>query len=190
VNPEVDTYLQTARWADEISALRPILSSRGLTEEIKWRQPCYTHQGKNIVILQEMKDFLSLMFFKGALLSDPAGVLEPVGPNARSARRIRFTSTHDVERLADVVADYVDEAIEVERRGLDVGPAPEPDPPEELVEWFEQDPDLKEAFESLTPGRRREYILYFSSAKRPDTRRSRIERHIERIKSGLGLRER
>ena len=125
VNPEVDAYIRrTRKWPDEISELRSILLSCGLTEEIKWGKPCYSHEGRNIVILQEMNDFLALMFFKGALLNDADGVLEQQGPNSRSARRIRFTSTDEVVRLIDTVKAYVDQAIEVEDAGLEVGPAP------------------------------------------------------------------
>ena len=111
-------------WPEEIAGLRPILLGCGLTEEIKWRKPCYSHEGRNIVILQEMKAFLALMFFKGALLKDPAGVLEDQGPSSRSARRIRFTSVEDVARLAGTVEAYVEEAIAVEEAGLKVGTAP------------------------------------------------------------------
>lgn len=190
MNPKVDDYVsRSVKWSDEIAALRPILLDCGLTEEIKWGKPCYTHQGKNIVIVQEMKDFLALMFFKGALLDDPAGVLEEQGQNSRSARRIRFTSVDDVERLAETVKAYVDEAVAVEEAGLRVGPPPEPVFVEELQERLDRDPAFRTAFESLTPGRRREYNLYFSSAKRPETRRARIEKYAQKILEGKGLRD-
>jgi uncharacterized protein YdeI (YjbR/CyaY-like superfamily) len=127
VNPEVDAYISRSdKWPEEMTGLRPILLSCGLTEQIKWGKPCYSHDGKNIVILQEMKDFLALMFFKGALLNDSEGVLEEQGPNSRSARRIRFTSTEDVARLTDTVKAYIDDAIDVEearrRRGAPESP--------------------------------------------------------------------
>ncbi len=191
MNPEVDSYIRRSdQWPEEMTALRPILLGRGLTEEIKWRKPCYSHEGGNIAILQEMKDFLALMFFKGALLKDPAGVLEEQGPNSRSARRIRFTSVEDVARLADTVAAYVDEAIAVEEAGLQVGPAPEPVLVAELQSRLERDPALKAAFEALTPGRQREYNLYFSSAKQAGTRTARVERYAEKILDGRGFRDR
>ena len=177
-------------WPEEMSRLRPILLNCGLTEEIKWRKPCYSHEGKNIVILQEMKEFLALMFFKGALLKDPAGVLEDQGPNSRSARRIRFTSVEDVARLADTVKAYVDEAVAIEEAGLKVDPAPEPALVAELQSRLDQDPALKAAFEALTPGRRREYNLYFSGAKQAGTRAARVERYAAKILDGRGFRDR
>ncbi len=177
-------------WPEEIAGLRPILLGRGLTEEIKWRKPCYSHEGRNIVILQEMKAFLALMFFKGALLKDPAGVLQDQGPNSRSARRIRFTSVEDVARLADTVEAYIEEAIAVEKAGLKVGPAPELILAAELQCRLDQDPSLKAAFEALTPGRRREYNLYFSGARQAKTREARVERYAPKILDGRGFRDR
>ena len=191
MNPEVDAYIDNSeKWPEEMRALRPTLLDAGLTEEIKWRQPCYTHQGKNIAIVQEMNDFLALMFFKGALLEDPEGVLQDQGPNTRSARRIRFTSVDDVSRLSDTVKAYLEEAMSVEEAGLEVPPAPEPDLVEELQTRLDEDPELKEAFESLTPGRRREYNIYFSDAKKAKTRRARVGRYVPQILDGKGLRDR
>ena len=162
----------------------------GLTEEIKWGQPCYSHDNKNIVILQEMNDFLALMFFKGALLNDPANALEDQGPNSRSARRIRFTSVEQVMRLSDTIAAYVDQAIAVEEAGLSVGPPPELSLVEELQNRFDGDRALKAAFEALTPGRQREYNLYFSSAKQARTRETRIDKYRQKILDGKGFRDR
>lgn len=190
-NEAVDRYAAKAKlWPDEIAALRPILRSTGLQEELKWGKPCYSDGGKNIAIVQEFKGFLSLMFFKGALLADPAGVLESQGANTRSALRIRFTSVDDVKRLADVVADYLDEAVAVERAGLDVGPAPEPQWVDELTERLASDEVFREAFEALTPGRQREYNLHFADAKQSTTRLARIDKHASRILAGKGLRDR
>lgn len=190
-NEAVDRYAAKAKlWPDEIAALRPILRSTGLQEELKWGKPCYSDGGKNIAIVQEFKGFLSLMFFKGALLADPAGVLESQGANTRSALRIRFTSVDDVKRLADVVADYLDEAVAVERAGLDVGPAPEPQWVDELTERLASDEAFREAFEALTPGRQREYNLHFADAKQATTRLARIDKHASRILAGKGLRDR
>ena len=177
-------------WPEEMAGLRPILLGCGLTEEIKWRKPCYSHKGGNVVILQEMKEFLALMFFKGALLKDPEGVLEEQGPNSRSARRIRFTSIEDVARLAGTVKAYIDEAIEVEKAGLTVGPAPELLLAAELQSRLDQDPALKAAFEALTPGRQREYNLYFSGAKQAKTRAARIAKYVGKILEGKGFRDR
>jgi uncharacterized protein YdeI (YjbR/CyaY-like superfamily) len=191
MDPDVDAYISRSKqWPTEMARLRPILLGTGLTEEVKWRKPCYTHGGANIVILQEMKDFLALMFFKGALLEDPVGVLEEQGPNSRSARRLRITSVDDVDRLAPTIVDYVAEAIAVEDADLDVGPPPELQLVEELQERIDRDPTFKVAFEALTPGRQREYNLYVSDAKRSETRRGRIDRCADRILQGWGLRDR
>jgi uncharacterized protein YdeI (YjbR/CyaY-like superfamily) len=191
MNPEVDAYIRNSeQWPEEIAELRPILLDCGLTEEIKWRQPCYTHEGRNIVILQEMKEFLALIFFKGALLKDPEGLLEEQGPNSRSARRIRFASVDDVARLAPTVRAYIDEAKRVEEAGLEVGPAPEPVLVEELQRRLDEDPAFKAAFEALTPGRQREYNLYFSGAKQAKTRDARVEKYAQQILDGKGLRDR
>lgn len=190
-NPEVDAYIERSeRWPDEMTALRPILLDCGLTEDIKWGKPCYGHGGRNIAIVQEMKDFLALMFFKGALLEDRYGVLQDQGPSSRSARRMRFTSVEDVDRLADTIRAYVAAAIDVEEAGLEVGPAPAPVLVEELQQRLDRDPAFKTAFEALTPGRQREYNLYFSDAKQAGTRASRVERYAEKILGGKGLRDR
>ena len=191
MNPDVDAYIsRSEQWPDEMTALRPLLLGCGLNEEIKWGKPCYFHDGSNIAIMQEMKGFLALMFFKGALLDDPDGVLEEQGPNSRSARRICFTSVEDVTRLADTVRAYVAEAIEVEAAGLEVGPPPELELVEELQRRLDADPALQAGFESLTPGRQREYHLYFSGAKQATTRESRIDKYVPKILDGKGFRDR
>lgn len=190
-NSKVDEYISRSdRWPAEMTALRSVLLGCGLTEEIKWAKPCYGHDGANIAILQEMKNFLALMFFKGALLDDPADVLEEQGPNSRSARRMCFTSVDDVERLADTVREYVGNAIDVEAAGLEVGPAPELVLVEELQVRLEGDAALRSAFEALTPGRRREYNLYFSDAKQASTRAARVEKYVPKILDGKGFRDR
>jgi uncharacterized protein YdeI (YjbR/CyaY-like superfamily) len=189
--PDVDAYLAEAEmWPDEIRALRPILLDCDVTEEVKWGKPCYSHDGDNIVLIQEFKQFLALMFFKGALLDDPEGVLHDQGPNSRSARRIQFTSVDEVGQLSGVVKAYVDEAIEVEAAGLEVGPAPEPEWVGELQVRLDEDPAFKEAFEGLTPGRRREYNLYFADAKQATTRESRVAKYADKILAGKGMRDR
>lgn len=188
---EVDDYIgRSDKWPAEITALRPILLNAGLTEDIKWGKPCYSHEGKNVVIIQEMNDFLALMFFKGALLDDPDAVLKEQGPNSRSAKRIEFASVQDVEELAGTIAGYLENAIAVAEAGLDVGPAPALDLVEELSNRLERDPALEAAFESLTPGRQREYNLYFAGAKQARTRELRIEKHVPKILAGKGLRDR
>jgi uncharacterized protein YdeI (YjbR/CyaY-like superfamily) len=172
-----------------MTALRPILLGCGLTEEIKWGKPCYSHDGRNLAIMQEMNDFLALMFFKGALLKDPAEILKSQGPNSRSALRVEFTSVGQVTKLAKTLRAYVADAIEVEDAGLTVGPAPEVVFVEELQQRLGADPKFRAAFESLTPGRQREYNLHFSSAKQAATRLSRIEKCVPTILTGKGLRD-
>ena len=190
-DPQVDAYIEASdKWPAEMAALRPILLGAGLAEQIKWRSPCYSHEGKNVAIIQEMNDFLALMFFKGALLDDPDGVLSEQGSNTRSARRVTFTSVEDVAGLAGAVRALVDEAVAAEELGLEVGPAPELVLVGELQDRLDADPALKAAFEALTPGRRREYNLHVSGAKQSKTREARIDRHTPKILKGKGLRDR
>ena len=191
MNPQIDAYIARAeKWPNEIIDVRTILLDAGLSEEFKWGKPCYSHDGKNILILQEMKDFLGLMFFKGVLLVDPAGILHEQGPNSRSARRVQITSVDDVARLSDTLAEYIIEAIAVEEAGLEVEPAPKPVFALELRQRIDADPQFKEAFEALTPGRQREYNLHFSSAKRAETRQARVDKSAAKILSGRGFRDR
>lgn len=190
-NPDVDIYIKRSElWPAEIAELREILLGKGLGEAIKWGKPCYSHDGANVAIVQEMKDFLALMFFKGALLSDPAGVLEDQGPNSRSAKRVVFRSVDDVTRLAPVVDALVGEAIAVEEAGLEVPPAPDLELVSELAERLAQDAELAAAFDALTPGRQREYNLHIADAKQSSTRTARVDKHVERIMAGRGLRDR
>ena len=191
MNPKVDAYIgRSEKWPDEMAALRAILLKCGLSEDIKWGKPCFGHGGKNIVIMQEMKDFLALMFFKGALMNDPAGVLEEQGPNSRSALRMCFRSVADVKRLAKSVKAYIAEAIEVATAGLEVGPAPEVVFVAELQQRLDQDKRFRTAFEALTPGRQREYNLHIGEAKQATTRASRVEKCIPKILAGKGFRDR
>jgi uncharacterized protein YdeI (YjbR/CyaY-like superfamily) len=187
---DVDEYLERSElWPDVIRALRPVLLGCGLDEAIKWGKPCYVHDGRNILILQEMKDFLAVMFFKGALLADPDGALREQGPNSRSARRLQLTSTEEVAGSAGTIEVFVAEAIAVEDAGLSV---PEADLVlvDELQQRLDEDAALAEAFEALTPGRQREYDLYVSDAKKAETRVGRVEKSVERILAGKGLRDR
>ncbi len=188
---EVDAYIATSTmWPDEMSALRPLLLDAGLDEEIKWRKPCYSDGGANIAVMQEMKNFLSLMFFKGALLSDTNHVLQSQGANTRSALRMVFTSVDEVNGQAEVIRALIDEAIEVERSGIELPPPPELVLVDELQHRLDNDPELKKAFESLTPGRRRYYNIHISEAKQASTRESRIDKCIPKILAGKGLRDR
>ncbi|MDH5293896.1 MAG: YdeI/OmpD-associated family protein [Acidimicrobiia bacterium] len=190
-NPKVDAYIQRSElWPDELSATRAILLEAGLSEGIKWGKPCFSHDGHNIVIAQEMKHFLSLMFFKGALLRDPENVLVAQGPNSRSAKRMEFTSVDDVSQRAATLAAYVEEAIDIEEAGLEVEPTPPPTLVDELRARLDRDPQFKAAFEALTPGRQREYNLHFSAAKQAATREARIEKYAGKILAGKGFRDR
>mgnify|MGYP000940025686 FL=1 len=189
-NPKVEAFIgRQDRWVAEMTALQPILLESGLTAEIKWGKPCYGHEGRNIAIFQPMKNFLSLMFFKGALLDDPAGLLRSQGENSRSAKRLEFTSVDQVTDQAEIIKDYVADAIEVEDKGLTVEPAPELEPCAELADRLEADPALRRAFEALTPGRRREYDLHIRDAKKAETREARIDRCAPKILAGKGFRD-
>lgn len=191
MNPKVDAYVnRSTTWPAELVALRAILLGCGLTEEIKWGKPCYGHDGANIAIMQEMKGFLALMFFKGALLDDPAGVLRDVGPNSRSARRIEFTSVEEITGAADTITDFVSDAIAAQAAGLVVAPASPLVFVAELQDRIATDPVFRAAFEALTPGRQREYHLSISDAKQAATRTARVEKYAERILAGKGLRDR
>ena len=190
-NPEVERVIGgSSRWREEASTLREILLECGLTEELKWRKPCYVHGGKNICIIQEMKHFLALLFFKGALLKDPDGLLERQGPHSRSGFRMRFTGVREVTEAAGSIRAYVREAIQVEEAGLKVEKGTDLEYPDELVERFNADPDLKAAFERLTPGRQRFYVIHFSGAKKSRTRAARIERYRQNILDGKGFNDR
>jgi uncharacterized protein YdeI (YjbR/CyaY-like superfamily) len=189
-NPRVVRYIgRSTKWPEEMQALRTVLLACGLDEDLKWGKPCFSHDGANIAILQEMNAFLSLMFFKGALLKDPKKVLVDQGPNSRSAKRIEFTSLDDVARLSKVVAALVKDAIGVENSGITVGPAPALVLAEELQHRLDADARLDEAFASLTPGRQREYNLHISSAKQTSTRASRVDACIPKILAGKGFRD-
>ena len=190
-NPKVDAYIERSEmWPEEMTRLRQVLLRCELTEDIKWGKPCYSHDGKNIVIMQEMKEFLALLFFKGALLKDPEGVLQEQGPNSRSALRVQFTSVEDVARLAKTVKAFVAEAVDVEAAGLNVGPAPEVVFVAELQHRLDNDKGFRSAFEALTPGRQREYNLHFSDAKQAKTREARVEKYAQKILDGKGVRDR
>lgn len=190
-NPALDrSFSDATRWRREADRLRAILLECGLTEALKWGKPCYVHDGKNICIVQRMKTFLALLFFKGALLDDPDNVLEVQGPHSRSGYRMRFTDVEDVERMASRVRAFVRQAIEVEQAGLEVEKSADFEYPEELVDKLAEDPHFKAAFERLTPGRKRGYVLHFADAKQASTRLARIERYRRHIVDGKGLHER
>jgi uncharacterized protein YdeI (YjbR/CyaY-like superfamily) len=187
----VDDYAaRLERWSDEFAALRSILAETELTEDFKWRKPCYTHAGKNIVIFQPFNDLCALMFFKGALLNDPRAVLREQGENSRSSLRLEYRSLAEVTSMKSVLCELVEDAIRVEQAGQRVEAAPPPterDYPGELTALMDADPAFRDAFERLTPGRKRGYLLHFNAAKRSATRAARIERVQDRIMEGFGL---
>lgn len=174
-----------------MAALRELVLETELTEELKWYQPCYTYEGKNIVIIGKLKDCCVLSFFKGALLADNRGILEAPGPNTQSGRVIRIRSVDDVKRLAPSIRRFLKEAIANEKAGRTVAfkSIAEREIPEELEQQFDRYKGLREAFNALTPGRRRAYLMHFASAKQAATRIARIERAIPAILEGRGMGE-
>lgn len=192
MNPKVDEFIDRAgKWRDEFRALRGIALGCGLNEELKWRQPCYTLDGKNVLILGGFKEYCGLMFFKGALLADPKNVLIRPGEHTQAARQMRFTSVQEIIGSKPLITKYIREAIEVERAGLQVElkSTSEYEVPDELQQVFDENTKFRSAFEALTPGRQRAYILHFSQAKQSKTRRARIEKHRQRILDGKGLQD-
>jgi uncharacterized protein YdeI (YjbR/CyaY-like superfamily) len=187
MNPKVDGFLTKAKkWQEEMTKLRRISLGCGLIEELKWGKPCYTFQKSNIVIIQGFKEFCALLFCKGALLKDPRGVLKKFGWQA--ARRIPFNNVREIVEMEPILKAYIREAIEAEKAGLKVRLKKKPESiPEELQNKLDEIPALKTAFEALTPGRQRAYILYFSGAKQSKTRASRVKKCMPQILKGKGL---
>jgi uncharacterized protein YdeI (YjbR/CyaY-like superfamily) len=189
LNPKVDTFLRkTKRWQEESEQLRTILLGCPLTEELKWGEPCYTFQGKNVVLIGGFKDYCTLLFFKGALLSDPHGILVAPG-KLQAGRQIRFTHLQEIVAMETILKTYIYEAIEVERAGLKVElkKHSEYTVPEELKKRLDEIPALKSAFEALTPGRQRAYMFHIAAPRQSKTRESRVEKCIPLILDGKGL---
>jgi len=190
MNPRVDFFFDKAgKWQKEYEKLRTVVLGCGLTEELKWGCPCYTFQGSNIVLIHGFKDYCALLFFKGALLNDPNGILIQQTKNVQSARQIRFTNLREIAKMEKSLKAYIYEAIEVERAGLKVKLKKTEDfaIPEEFQRKLDKKPALKKAFTALTPGRQRQYIFYFSQPKQSKTRESRVEKYIPQILDGRGL---
>ena len=190
MNHKVDFFFNKAeKWQNEYEKLRMIVLDCGLTEELKWGCPCYTFQKGNIVLIHGFKEYCALLFFKGALIQDANGILVQQTENVQAGRQIRFTTIREIVELEPILKAYIYEAIEVEKAGLEVNfkKHDEYTIPEELQHKFEEIPALKTAFEALTPGRQRAYMLYFSSPKQSKTRESRVEKCIEQILNGIGL---
>ncbi|MFD1957565.1 YdeI family protein [Paenibacillus thailandensis] len=189
-NPKIDPYFnKLKKWKEEFELLREIVLDCGLTEDFKWMHPCYTFEDKNIVLIHGFKDYCALLFHKGALLKDPHGILVQQTENVQAARQIRFTNVQAIDEMQLILKAYIDEAIAVEKAGLQVNYKKNTEYiiPEELQNKFVEIPDLKTAFEALTPGRQRAYILHFSSPKQSKTRESRVEKYIAHILDGKGL---
>jgi uncharacterized protein YdeI (YjbR/CyaY-like superfamily) len=189
-SPKVDGYIRkTKEWQDELKELRRIVLDSELTEEVKWRVPCYTLQGKNVLFLGRLKEYCTLSFIKGVLLKDPKRILIQQTENSQSVRIIRFTSVQQILDLEPTLKAYINEAIEAEKAGLKVKlkEISEHKVPEELQARFDKTPALKKAFAALTPGRQRAYFLYISGAKQSTTRESRVDKCVPRILKGKGL---
>jgi uncharacterized protein YdeI (YjbR/CyaY-like superfamily) len=189
MNPKVDFYFKKAQWQKELEQLRMIVLDCGLTEELKWGCPCYTSQKSNIVLIHVFKEYCALLFFKGALLKDTRGILIQQTKNVQAARQVRFTNVREIMKVAPVLKTYIHEAIEAEKAGLKVElkKTAEFPMPEEFEKKLNKTAALKTAFNTLTPGRQRAYLLHFSQPKQSKTRESRIERSIPQIMKGKGL---
>lgn len=189
MNPAVDEFLSTAKWQKEMVQLRSIVLECELIEELKWRQPCYTYKDGNILLIGGFKDYCTLSFFKGVLLSDTNALLVKPGENSQTVRMMKFTDVKEILDLKSVIKTYIYEAIEVEKSGVkvDFKESKALTLPDELLLRFDQNPEFKSAFEALTPGRQRGYNLYFSAPKQSKTREARIEKYVPRILNGKGI---
>jgi uncharacterized protein YdeI (YjbR/CyaY-like superfamily) len=190
MNRKVDIFLsKEKKWREEFEKLRAIILECDLIEELKWGQPCYTFDGKNILLIHGFKDYCALLFMKGALLEDPKGILVQQTANVQAARQIRFTSVGEIVKMKAVLKSYIHQGIEVEKAGMKVPlkKTTEYEIPEEFQIRLKESAALKKAFYALTPGRQRAYLLYFSAAKQSKTRESRIEKSVKGILKGKGL---
>jgi len=190
MNPKADFYFaKDKKWSEEVSVLRTIVLDCGLTEELKWGVPCYTFDERNIVLIHEFKEYCAVLFFKGSLLSDPSGVLIQQTKNVQAARQIRFTNTKEIVKRKAILKAYIYEAIEVEKAGLKVNfkKTAQFSVPEEFQKKLDKTPALKEAFNALTPGRQKGYLIYFGAPKQSKTRESRVEKSTRLILKGKGL---
>ena len=190
LNPKVDAFLGRAeKWNDELQQLRAIVLDCALTEELKWGVPCYTYQDRNVVLIHGFKEYCALLFFNGALMKDPKGILIQQTANVQAGRQIRFTNLQEIVKQKATLKSYIRDAIEVEKSGVkvDYKKTEEFSVPEEFQAKLDTTPALKKAFGGLTPGRQRAYLLHFSSAKQAKTRESRIEKCTPQILDGKGL---
>jgi uncharacterized protein YdeI (YjbR/CyaY-like superfamily) len=192
-NPKVDVFLSRAnKWQEEYKKLRAIVLDCGLTEEFKWMHPCYTFQGKNIVLIHGFKEYCALLFFKGVLLKDTKRILIQQTENVQAGRQIRFTNVREIVKMQPILKSYIDQAVAVEKAGLKVKlkKTLEYKIPQEFQKRLDENPALKDAFGALTPGRQRAYLYYFSQPKQSQTRAARVEKCIDQILDGIGLNDR
>jgi uncharacterized protein YdeI (YjbR/CyaY-like superfamily) len=190
MNPKVDGLLKKSmKWQEEFETLREIVLDSPLTEEVKWGQACYAFDGRNVVLIHGFKEYCALLFFKGALLKDPKGILIQQTENVQAGRQIRFTNVREIVAMRPTLKAYIHEAIEVDKAGLKVKLKKTSDfkVPEELQKQFDENPALKKAFAALTPGRQRGYLFYFAAAKQSKTREARVEKCMPQILKGKGL---
>jgi uncharacterized protein YdeI (YjbR/CyaY-like superfamily) len=190
MNTKVDFFFtKTKQWKEEYEKLRMIILDCGLTEELKWGVPCYTYEGKNIVLIHGFKEYCAILFHKGALLNDPKGILIQQTENVQAARQIRFTNAAEIDEMESVLKKYIEEAIGVEKAGLKVvlKKVSEYPVPEEFQIKLDSIPALKKAFHTLTPGRQRAYLFHFSQPKLSKTREDRVEKYMPKILQGKGM---
>lgn len=190
MNPKVDFYFNKAkRWHDELKKMRTLVLDCHLVEELKWGCPCYTFEKNNIVLIHAFKDYCAFLFFKGSLLKDPKKILIQQTENVQAARQVRFTNIKEISKLEKNLKAYIFEAVKIEEKGLKVPmkKTKEYAIPEEFKTKLDKNAALKKAFNALTPGRQRGYLLYFSSAKQAKTREERVEKYTKQILSGKGL---
>ncbi|MBN1116929.1 MAG: YdeI/OmpD-associated family protein [Bacteroidales bacterium] len=204
MNPKVDHYLSDGcgrcplgstpqckvhNWTEELKQLRMNILDCGLTEDLKWGVPCYTFQKKNVLLLSAFKEYCSVGFFKGVLLKDSKGILTKPGENSQAVRQFRFTSVKEIIEKETVLKAFIHQAVEIEKAGLKINFKAKKDLiyPDEFHNKLDEIPALKTAFNALTPGRQRAYILYFSAPKQSETRKSRVEKCMPQILNGKGL---
>lgn len=180
-------FCKVNKWRKVLIEVRKVILHTGLIEELKWSQPCYTFDGKNILILAAFKNFVGLSFFKGVLLKDPENLLVSPGENSQSVKYLKVTSISEIKKLKSTIINYIKEAIEIEKSGKKIEKKIELKIPEELKQKFIENPKLEKAFYKLTPGRQRAYIIYFSQPKKSETRLARIEKFIDKILNGKGF---
>jgi uncharacterized protein YdeI (YjbR/CyaY-like superfamily) len=189
MNPKVDFFFGKGEWQEETRLLREIALRCGLNEELKWGVPCYTLEKKNVVLIHTFKEYCAVLFFKGALMKDPKNILIQQTENVQAARQARFTNAKEITKLKSVLKAYIKEAMALEKSGqkVELKKTAEFTMPEEFRTKLQGSPGLKKAFATLTPGRQRGYLLYFSSAKQAKTREARVEKYIPKILDGFGL---